>query len=237
MPWASSSVVPGAELHVQVDVAPRAGLAAAQLVEADDRRASAKSSTTSRMASSSSSGSVSSTSTREERVRIRTPATATTAATMQRDDRIEPRPSPVICHDGERHEHAERAQHVGAEVRRVGRQRRRARSPRARGRERPRDDEVHDDRHARARRGRRRGAARRCPSIRWLTASKAMTTEPTRISTPSMAPRCPRPSRGRRGATRRPGASAARTREERHDRGDQVGGRVHGLGRASRPSR
>ena len=38
MPWASSSVMPAPELHVEVNVALRARLAAAQLVEAHDPR-------------------------------------------------------------------------------------------------------------------------------------------------------------------------------------------------------
>ena len=64
-----------AELHVQVDVAARAGAAGAQLVVADDAAVGERLDLRCRIASSSSSGSASSTSTRSEPIVIRTPVT------------------------------------------------------------------------------------------------------------------------------------------------------------------
>ena len=90
--------------------------------------------------------------------------------------------------------------------------------------------QVDDDRHGRAPRCRRRGAARRCPGSRWRTASKAMTT---RADEDQHA----LDGRGHvldllvAVGVRLVGRHVGRAdREERHDRGDQVDGRVQRLG-------
>ena len=79
-----------AELHVQVDVAARAGLAGAQLVVADDAAVGERLDRRPGSPSSSSSGSASSTSTRSEPIMIRTPVTTIAHGDHERDDRVEP---------------------------------------------------------------------------------------------------------------------------------------------------
>ena len=177
---------PGAELHVQVDVAARArrgGRAACGSRPSPAGRAPAIAAS---IRSSSSGGGASSTSTREEPVRIRSPANTIAPATTSAAIGSKPR-SPVICDQHQPDEHADRGQRVGAQVGRVALERRRvdARARAGRGSaETPRLATAENADHGDADAEVRRPAA---PSTSRRVASKTMIPAPTRISMPSIA--------------------------------------------------